>query len=263
VRILVTGGTGQLGRSLVAIARGEGIDVRILSRRPRPVDGPGPHTASGGDLEWTQADLATGEGLDGAVRGVGVIVHAATDPTNARTIDVPGTRRLVDAARAAGVEHLVYVSIVGVDRIPLDYYRAKLATEQIVGGGDVPFSIQRITQFHGFIDFLLGRLPRVPLILPVPAGFKVQSIATEDAARALVALATGPPRGRAADLGGPEALRLSDAARSWARARGLRKVVVPVPVPGATARALRRGYNTVPERLGAGETWSEWLERPR
>ncbi len=55
--------------------------------------------------------------------------------------DVAATRRLVAAAHRAGVRHLVYVSIVGVDRVPLAYYRAKLAAEGVVRAGPMPFTM--------------------------------------------------------------------------------------------------------------------------
>jgi len=208
-------------------------------------------------------DLATGEGLDEAVRDVDVIVHAATDPANASAIDMEGTSYLASAARSAGVGHLVYVSIVGVDRIPLAYYRTKVAAEEVVRSSGVPWSILRVTQFHSFVDMLLARAARYPLVLLVPWRFRVQSISVDDAAEVLLDVAGGEPAGRAPDLAGPEVLEVAGAARAWIRARRLRKLVAPVPVPGAAARALRAGHNTVPGRPGGRETWSAWLARPR
>ncbi len=78
-----------------------------------------------------KGDLLTGEGLEQAVRGVDVIVHCATSPTRTRRTDVEGTERLLRVAERAGVSHLVFVSIVGVDLNPhLRYYRMKLEIER-------------------------------------------------------------------------------------------------------------------------------------
>jgi uncharacterized protein YbjT (DUF2867 family) len=252
MRILVTGGTGRLGTAFVAAASRDGHRMRVLSRGGRPGDV---------TVDWARGDLATGDGIDTAVRGMDAVVHAASDLVTARATDVEGSRRLAEAAGSAGVAHLVYVSIVGIDRIPLEYYRRKLAAEEVIRAGPVPHTILRVAQFHAFVDLLLAGLARIPLVLPVPAGFEVQSISTEEVAEALLRVLSGPPLGRAPDLLGPEVLGVPDAARAWVRARRRRKLVVPVPAFGATARAFKRGYNTAPERPGGRETWQAWLER--
>src|SRR5690242_9260637 len=102
--VLVTGSTGDLGAALVPALRAAGHKVRAMSRTE-------------GDV---QADLATGAGLTEAVAGCEVVVHAASDPAgDPQATDVAGTRRLVETCQAEGVSHLLYVSIVGVDRNPM------------------------------------------------------------------------------------------------------------------------------------------------
>jgi uncharacterized protein YbjT (DUF2867 family) len=194
------------------------------------------------------------------VDAVQAVVHTASDPRRAGSVDVEGSRRLAEAARRAGVDHFVFVSIVGIDRIPFPYYRAKLQAEAAVQDSGVPHSILRAAQFHYFVDLLLRQAARVPLLLPVPAGFKVQSIGTADVADTLMEVVGSSPAGRLPGLFGPEAMTLARAARLWVRARRLRKAVVGVPVPGRTGAAFRRGFNTAPDRPGGGETWEEWLE---
>lgn len=252
MRVLVTGGTGHLGRAFVAQAGQEGHFVRILSRRPGPSDS---------STEHAQGDLATGAGLSQAVDGMDAIVHAASDPVDTATADVEGTARLIEAARAAGIGHLVFVSIVGIDRIPLPYYGHKLAAEGVILGRGVPCSVLRAAQFHYFVDYLLGQAARVPVVLPVPWGFRVQSIATEDVARELFSVLARGPSGLLPDLVGPEAMRIESAARMWLRARGMRRPVVPLPILGKTAAGFRAGYNTNPERPSGTETWGAWLLR--
>ena len=252
MKILVTGATGHLGRDFVRAAAARGHALRLLSRRPAPADSP---------LPWVTGDLNTGAGLSAAVEGVQAVVHAASDPHNAASADVEGTHRLARAARNVGVAHFVLVSIVGIDRIPLGYYRHKLAAERRLADSGVPYSILRASQFHYFVDLQLRQLARIPLLLPIPAGFRLQSIGTADVAAELWKVVTGYPVGLLPDLAGPEPMTLTEAARTWVAVRGLRKRIVPLPVPGALAAGFRAGRNTAPDRPQGQETWRAWLER--
>jgi uncharacterized protein YbjT (DUF2867 family) len=241
-RILVTGSTGTLGRPVTGLLRSLGAEVRGLSRRP----GQASH----------QGDLATGTGLDAALDGAGTIVHCASDTRGFGKTDVQGTRHLLDAAARAGHPHVIFVSIVGVDRIPYPYYRVKLEAEGLIeayGGTTL-----RATQFH---DFVLGgarlaaRLPFVPAP-DVP----VQPISTRDVAARIAELVDSPPAaGRMADLGGPEVLRAPDLFRSYLQAVGSRRRVVPVRLPGAAFRAFREGHHLAPGNASSGERWSGFL----
>ncbi|WP_433510134.1 SDR family oxidoreductase [Nonomuraea sp. CA-143628] len=130
--ILVTGGTGRLGRRLVPRLLAAGHVVRVLSRKP-PRDG---------GLTMRRGDLITGEGLEEAVAGTGTIIHCATGNGHA---DQDATRALVRAAMRTGRPHLIYVSIVGVDRVDISYYRAKLACERLLEESGLPLTIQRTT----------------------------------------------------------------------------------------------------------------------
>jgi uncharacterized protein YbjT (DUF2867 family) len=250
-RILVTGGTGVLGRELVARFRRAGYPVRALARRL-------PTGACEG-IEWVRADLETGEGLLQAVSGVDVIVHAASSPfRRTRAVDVEGTGRLLEAASAAGDAHFLYVSIAGVDRVPLLYYRCKLAAEQLVEQAGIPWTIQRITQFHTLIDRLLRAACLGPAVL-LPAGFRFHPMAPAEAADRLCELAAGAPAGRAPDIGGPEISSLEDLAREWLDVRGLRRPVLSIPLPGRVAAGFRAGLTTAPEGRVGRMTFREWL----
>jgi len=250
MRVLVTGGTGVLGRKVVASAEAAGHTVRVGSRGPRRAGIPA-------GREWAVMELASGAGMDEAVAGVDAVIHAASDPKNSRA-DVDGTRALVEACRR-GVGHLVYVSIVGIDRIPMRYYQHKLATEEVVAAGGVPWSILRVTQFHPFIDQLLGSASRVPLVMPLPAGFQVQSVEVAEVARRLVRCVGDGSGGRLPDFGGPEAMMLRDAAREWRAVRGVKKPLLSIPLPGRAAAALRAGANTVPSGEHGTLRWRDWL----
>jgi uncharacterized protein YbjT (DUF2867 family) len=239
--ILVTGGTGTVGREVVRLLRNAGRQPRVLSRQR----GPGLVTA----------DLVTGAGLDEGVRDVGVVVHAATRPGR----DVTGIRQLLAAARRAGVRpHVVLISIVGADRVPLPYYRERCAVEDVVAGSGFPWTVQRSTQFHALLDRLLGLAARLP-VLPVPAATDVQPIDEREVAARLVTLAGSEAVGRAPDLGGPEVRPFADLARTWLAARRKRRPVLPVRVPGRVAGGYRAGGHLAPEHAEGHVTFASYL----
>jgi len=239
--ILVTGGTGTVGREVVRRLREAGQRPRVLSRRE------GPGLATG--------DLVSGAGLEQAVRGAAVVVHAASRPGH----DVAGIRQLLASARRAGAHpHVVLISIVGADRVSLPYYRERCAVEDVVAESGLPWTLQRSTQFHALLDRLLGMAARLP-VLPVPAGTNVQPIDEREVAARLVTLAGSEPVGRAPDLGGPEVRPFADLARTWLDVRHRRRPVLPVRVPGRVARGYRVGGHLTPEHAEGGVTFASYL----
>ncbi|SCE86639.1 Uncharacterized conserved protein YbjT, contains NAD(P)-binding and DUF2867 domains [Micromonospora coriariae] len=250
MRVLVTGASGRLGHAVLARLRDDGIRVRAASRRPR----------TGGEVEWVVTDLATGEGLTEAVAGVDAVLHLASAPQGRRTyqVDVLGTRRLVVAAGAAGVQHLVYVSIVGVDRVPIPYYRHKLAAEQVVAAGPVPWSVLRATQFPQFLDDMLAASARLGPVIGDRAVL-AQPVDTGEVAARLAARLVAGPLGGIEEYGGPQVLRFDEAVRAWQKARGSRRPLLPVRIPGRLGRELRAG-GLVTEVLPRGvRTWADHL----
>ena len=149
--VLITGATGTLGRKLVGAATAAGHHVRAMSRRS--------HVGYTG-VHWSQGDLLANTGIDAAVEGVDVVVHCATQGTADK--DVRSTENLLTAARKAGVGHIIYVSIVGIDRIPLPYYKTKLRVEQTLKASGVGHTVLRATQFHDLIKmtFAIQRFSR-------------------------------------------------------------------------------------------------------
>jgi uncharacterized protein YbjT (DUF2867 family) len=220
--ILVTGGTGGLGRPTVALLQSAGHDVRVLSRRP------GPNHVVG--------DLHTGEGLAEALAGVDTVLHLATN----RRKDAPDTARLL--AACSGVAHLVFISIVGVEDIPYGYYRDKVECERLIAASGVPFTILRATQFHGFVGDFLRAQRRLPFI--VSAALPVQTIAVEEVAARLVELANDPPAGRVADIGGPQLTPVNELVATWQLAFGTTKPVWTLHLPGKTIAAFAAGHHT-------------------
>ncbi len=240
-RILVTGGTGTLGRVLVDRLRAAGADAVALSRRP--------------GRDRMVGDLRSGSGVPIAVRDAEVIVHAATGFRG----DAALTGTLIQAARRTGRDpHLVYVSIVGVDRMPLPYYREKLAAEELVERSGLPWTIQRATQFHDLIAASLRALSRSP-VLPVLSGTRFQPVDVRDVTDRLIEVCRSPAAHRMPDFGGPEIRSMDDLARCWLAATHRRRSVGAVRLPGALARALRDSHNVTPEHADGRITFDEYL----
>jgi uncharacterized protein YbjT (DUF2867 family) len=173
--------------------------------------------------------------------------------------EVGGTKHLIEAAHRAGVSHIVYVSIVGVDRNPYyPYYKAKLDAEKVVERSPVPWTILRATQFHDFVLRLLGPLGRPPVAL-APRGFLLQPVDAGEVAVRLAELALAPPAGRIQEVGGPEAKTAAEFLRSYLGAVGRRKRLVEFPVPGKAARAIREGAQLCPEGRYGEITWQDFL----
>ena len=256
MKVLVTGGAGRLGSKVVKELTETGYSVRIMSRKRQP-------TNLLSATEWAQADLETGQGIADAVAGIDVVIHAASSPfKHTRQIDVDGTRLLLEQARVAGVAHVIYISIVGIDRIPYYYYRAKLAAEELVKGSGIPWSILRATQFHYLVHLFFQAATKVPLVTLLPTDLLCQSIAESEVASRLCEIAVAGPRGRLPDLGGPEVLTAGQMARTWLMLRGMHRRVLPLHLPGEVAQGFRRGYNTCPDQPVRGHiTWTEWVQR--
>ncbi len=182
--ILVTGGTGGLGRPVVEQLRGAGHEPRVLSRS-------------------TGGDLSTAVGLESALDGVETVLHLAT---SRGTKDSAQTKNLLTAGKH--VQHLVYISIVGIDDIPFPYYRDKLATERMIEDSGIPHTILRATQFHDFVADFIRPLRRSPVLFALDVS--AQPIAVDEVAARLVELAFDSPQGRVPDIGGPQQLTVRE-----------------------------------------------------
>lgn len=241
--VLVTGGTGVLGSYLVPRLRARGHDVRALSR----------HSAGAGAV---RGNVRTGEGVAAAVAGCDVVVHAATNLRRFRSTEVDGTRHVAEAASKAGA-HLIYVSIVGVDRHRMPYYKAKWAAEQVVEASGAEWTIQRATQFHDLLDGFLG----YP-VFPMPRRTPFQPIDAGEVADALVQLVDAGPTGRAPDVGGPEVLTIKELNEIRTRITGKRTLIVPVPRVWFVGDWVD-GRHLLSDGITGRMTWEEWLSRQR
>jgi uncharacterized protein YbjT (DUF2867 family) len=252
--ILVTGGTGTLGRLVVRRLQAAGAPVRVLSRQD--------HEPAAG-VEYVVGQLDTGAGIAAALSDVDVVVHLA----GGRTGDGARAGTLGRAAAEAGVRHLVNMSVVGADRVPVvsrvdramfGYLAEKLAAEQAIAKSGVPWTTLRATQFHDLVLTVMQAGAKLP-VLPVFAGFRFQSVDARDVADRLVELALGDPVGLAPDIAGPQIHPMTELARDYLRATGKHRLVLPMPVPGRAARAYRDGANLSPDRAVGARTWAAFL----
>jgi uncharacterized protein YbjT (DUF2867 family) len=251
--ILVTGGTGTLGRQVVPRLREAGSEVRVLSRST--------HEASDG-IEYVTGDLSTGAGIEAAVEGAQIIVHCAGSSKG----DEDKTLNLTRAALLAGTQHLVYISVVGADRIPVvsgvdramfGYFASKLAAERVVADSGLPWTTLRAAQFQESLLKVAQAMTKLP-VMPVPAG-RFQPVDAGEVAARLVELALGAPAGLAPDIAGPRVYSMADLLRGYLRARHKHRLMVPVRLPGKAARAVRAGANLAPEQAVGHRTWEDFL----
>ena len=245
-RVLVTGGTGVLGRELVGLLRDQ-AEVRVLSRRP----------PRGLDF-FQEGDLETGEGLARAVEGVDVIAHCASAADYRRPQrDVVQMRRLLEAVGRAR-PHLAYISIVGVDRVRVGFFQAKLDTERLVEDSGLPWTIMRATEFHDLTLKFLQRLSKGPVAI-VPRNSLLQPVDAGEVAQRMAELVMGPAAGRVAEFGGPAVESMADLMRAYLAASRRRRRIISVPVWGRLGADLGVGGNLLADGDHGNATFADYL----
>ena len=225
-RIAITGGSGFVGGHLAQRLRAGDDEVVRLSR------------ATGFDL--TRPDVSA---LTEALRGCAAVVHTAgiNREIGSQTYDavhIRGTQTLVDAARAAGVEHLGLVSFLRARPDgPTAYHRSKWAEESIVRESGISFTILKSSIIYGRGDHMLDHLSRALFTFPIfsPVGLTerpLRPVAVDDVARILEAAAHRDPRlvGQTVAVVGPDTVVLSEVVRRVARILGRRPRFLPLPV---------------------------------
>ena len=242
--ILVTGGTGNLGRHVLPLLRARGHALRLLSRTPRE------------GAEFVVGDTVAGTGLAEAVAGVDAVLHLAGSSKG----DDVGTTNLADAARRGGVGHLVMISVIGADTMPIGYFRAKDRAEAALAASGVPFTVLRAAQFHDFAWDMFTPMLKLPVV-PAPGAIRLEPVDVGEVAARLAELVDGAPSGRVADLAGPDVIDAPTLLREIAAAKGLRRSLLPMRVPGAIGRAYRDGVNLAgPSAVRGSRTWAEYLQ---
>lgn len=250
-RTLITGSAGVLGSEVLTQLALSSEPLRVLTRNAIPNE----------HAELVQSDLVRGNGLDTALCGVHTIVHCASAGAANPADDVTAMGNLLRASRRAGIQHFLYISIVGIENLKwFPYYAAKLACERLLIESGLPWSIQRATQFHTLVAHFLTLMIRGPFMI-TPAGAKLQPVEAEAVARHPVRIAQSAPTGRLPDLAGPEVHSIESLANVWQRAVGKHEFIVPLPLPILSFRLLRSNKLYSSDCKPIGITWEEWLQK--
>ncbi|MFH8442988.1 SDR family oxidoreductase [Streptomyces sp. NPDC018026] len=212
MRVVVVGATGLIGSRTVARLRDHGVEAVPVSRA-------------------TGVDVTTGEGLDEALRGVEVVVDVTDAPSRAERASVDffdtAAGRLLPAAAAAGAEHYLALSVVGTDRVPGGYFRAKALQEQRVRRSPIPHSVVRATPFYESVDALSRSTVYADGVHVAPA--LVRPVSTADVAAAVAHAAVGVPLFGVLEVAGPEQFRLDELTAKVQAANGDPRGVITDP----------------------------------
>ena len=243
MKVAVAGGTGVVGRFVVDQLTDRG-DEPVALARSRGVD------------------LITGDGLEAALRGCDAAIDVSNVLTSKRAdaerFFGTATQHLCDAATASGVPHVVSLSIVGIDRVPLGYYYGKRKQEAVLADSGVPWTVLRATQFHEFAEQMLTRVPGPVAVIPRMLS---RPVAAVEVATELVNLLSKGPQGFATEIAGPRELFVADMARQVLRWRGRRRPVLSVRLPGKLGSALAHGGLVPTGPFTAGrQTFEEYLQ---
>ena len=138
------------------------------------------------------------------------------------------------------------------------YFASKRAAERIVEDSGLPWTTLRATQFHDSMLKVARQMAKMPMI-PVLAGVRFQPIDGGEVATRLVELTLGKPSGLVSDIAGPGVYEMKELLRSYLRASHRHRLIVPLPLPGKAARAIRAGANLALEQAVGHRTWEEFL----
>jgi uncharacterized protein YbjT (DUF2867 family) len=241
MKITVVGATGQIGTQVIPLLTAAGHQLTAASRA-------------------TGVDAAIGSGLDAALRDTDVVIDVLNSPTMeddaALAFFTATSSNLTVAAKKAGVQHYVLLSIVGVDGLQGGgYLRGKVVQEKTVADSGLPYTIVRATQFHELTEQIAGSLVTGDEVHAPDA--LIQPIASAEAAAVLARIATEPPADGVHDVGGPDKLTFAEMA---SLVLGRPAVVDPTatyfgtPVTGnslVTGDDAERGTTRLSEWLGA------------
>lgn len=258
--VLVIGGSGVLGSAVVNLLQQSHISFLIGSRDRVKLDAYSTINRSL-DLPWIHTDLLTGEGLVEALVGIDTVFHLASGQgkIGPEAYDVVITRNLLKAVEKSAVKQVIYSSIVGVDKIPLSYHRAKVEAENLIEQSRISSKILRATQFHDLVDSWIGKLLRLPVGF-VPPKLLLQPIPVSTVAHELCELAQSRGKQMRVQIGGAQVYPLGALSRLWMQYKQTSKFIVPLPIVGGVMKAVAQGALTCPTRAVNSQTWENYLK---
>jgi NADH dehydrogenase len=244
MKILVTGGTGVIGEGVIPELIARGHTVRLLSRHAKDDARQWPGVEPfDGNVADTQSLTRAADGCDAVLHIAGIVAENPPEVTF-QSVNVDGTRHILDEAKRAGARRFVFVSSLGADTGESDYHRSKLAAEKLVEGSGLDWTIVRPGNVYGPGDEVISlilkmvrTLPAVPVLDNGEQEF--QPIWHEDLAKILATVAEHNDLGaQVLEAGGPELTSMNDLLRRFAEITG--RSPVRVPVPSALAQLTAR-----------------------
>jgi uncharacterized protein YbjT (DUF2867 family) len=256
LKILLTGGTGQLGKMLLKQIDHEDFHIDVLTRN-KIVD-------SIKNVGFLNADLTKIETLSSLRPDYDSVIHCASDPKNSESIDIKGTHNLLKSVKGGSIKNFVYISIVGIDESNFPYYQNKLKTEELVIGSGIPYTILRITQFHDFIyNRILNTVNSEDGFITVPDGLQFQSIDLIDVCGEILGLLKNGATNSIIRIGGPEILKISDIIKSYQEIIKPGTKISLVPPHNDFQKLFTTGINLCPNHRTGKITWRDFLTKIR
>ena len=246
MRIAVIGGTGLIGSKLVAKLRDDGHEAVVAG--------------------FPHVNTLTGEGLAEALSGADVVVDVTNSPSfeDAAVLNffTTSTRNLLAAEAAEGVRHHVALSVVGTERLSESgYFRAKIAQEELIKAGPIPYSIVHATQFFEFVKSIADAATTDNVVKLSSA--LIQPMAADDVAGAVARVAVGPPINGVVEVAGPEQFRLDGLIRVSLAAKGDPREVISDPEARYFGAVLReRTLLPGPRAMLASTRFEDWISQP-
>jgi len=240
---VVTGAFSYSGRFIAALLLERGRDVRTLTNHPKPGDPLAPRIAT------YRLNFEDGEGLVASLKGADTLYNTywvrAPHGSLTHTVAVDNTKRLIEAARRAGVRRIVQTSIANPTASTTSYYRGKAAVEDAVRSSGLSYAIVRPTLLFGEGDVLINNIAWLLRHLPVFAipgngRYRLQPMHVGNHARLLVEVGS-----QAVDVivdsAGPEIFTFDELIDLLRRAMNVRTLVIHTPPVVALAGAMLAG----------------------
>jgi len=235
--ILVTGGTGFVGSNLVRRLRNDDIAVRALVRDP----GRG-QALKDIAVDIVEGDVSNRESLEKAAHGCDRVVHLVgiiqeTQNAKFQTVHVDGTRNVLEAAKNAGVRHILYQSALGTRPGAVSaYHKTKWQAEELVRASNVPYTILRPSLIYGpgdqFTMRLVEMIKHLPVLPVIGSGqSRIQPLYIDDAVSCIVKAITGDSFfNEMLEIGGPDQLTYEELVGAVADALGVYRPTMHMPV---------------------------------
>ncbi|CAF0828278.1 unnamed protein product [Rotaria sordida] len=262
VKVLIVGGTGPVGRTLSKLFLSSQTPFLIGSRNPIAINNDNDNVGSQLTSKWIHMDLTKDEGINKSIDDdVDTILYLASLPhatNDNQLIDVTLTKNLLNSIQKKNIKHLIYLSIVGVDKMPYSYYKGKLECERLIKESGIPYTILRATQFHSLVEDFANYLLNYPMDT-VSKVAKIQPIQVEAVAMELAKIVQEPPLNGTYDIGGRKIYTMKETADLLLKARPEKKPVDNMPIIGEILNEFAEGYNTCDNISLNSNTWEEYL----